>query len=93
MLCLPDHLTLDNAPQVLQDLQAQIAAAPSAATAVDVDAGALREVDSVVLAVLLACRRGADARQQTFSVRRAPARLVDLADLYGVQELLALRAD
>lgn len=92
MPSLPAHLTLDNAPQVLQDLQAQIEAS-AVHSAVDVDAGALREVDSVVLAVLLACRRGADARQQTFSVRRAPARLVDLADLYGVQELLALRAD
>ncbi len=92
MPCLPAHLTLDNAPQVLQDLQAQIEAS-AVRSALDVDAGALREVDSVVLAVLLACRRSADARQQAFSVRRAPIRLIELADLYGVQELLALRAD
>ena len=89
MLPLPEHLTLQNAPQVLQNLQAQMATRKGA---VQLDAGALRDIDSVVLAVLLACRRSADARRQSFSVHRAPARLIDLAELYGVQELLALHA-
>ena len=34
--------------------------------------------------------RSAQARQLGFSVQKAPQRLVDLAKLYGVEELLAL---
>lgn len=91
MLTLPAQVSLENAQPVLQSLQAQIKAAGS--NEICLDAAALGQVDSAVLAVLLACCREAQAGRQAFSVRHAPARLVDLAHLYGVQELLALRAD
>nr|WP_256387525.1 STAS domain-containing protein [Polaromonas sp. A23] len=52
------------------------------------DAGALVTFDSSALAVLLACRREALAAGKTFSVLALPARLRQLAGLYGVEELL-----
>ena len=52
------------------------------------DASALREFDSSALAVLLECRREALALGKSFAVTQLPARLRDLAALYGVSELL-----
>jgi phospholipid transport system transporter-binding protein len=52
------------------------------------DASALRSFDSSALAVLLDCRREALALGKTFAVHGMPARLRDLATLYGVGELL-----
>jgi phospholipid transport system transporter-binding protein len=52
------------------------------------DAAALTRFDSSALAVLLECRREALALGKTFSVSRLPARLRELATLYGVAELL-----
>ncbi|MEP6826005.1 MAG: STAS domain-containing protein, partial [Ramlibacter sp.] len=52
------------------------------------DASALTRFDSSALAVLLECRREALARGKSFSVSGLPARLRDLANLYGVAELL-----
>ena len=62
------------------------AAAPGAP--VVVDASALEAFDSAALAVLLACRREAQAAGLGFAVRGLPERLRVLAGLYGVQELL-----
>jgi phospholipid transport system transporter-binding protein len=56
--------------------------------AVVADAGALAHFDSSALAVLLECRREALAGGKTFAVARLPARLRELAVLYGVAELL-----
>jgi phospholipid transport system transporter-binding protein len=56
--------------------------------AVIADAAALSRFDSSALAVLLDCRREALALGKTFSVTRLPARLRELATLYGVAELL-----
>jgi len=88
MLPLPEQLTLRNAQQVLQSLQVQIKAAGT--DDIRLDAAALQHIDSSALAVLLACRRTADAGRQRFTITQAPARLLDLAQLYGVQELLGL---
>jgi phospholipid transport system transporter-binding protein len=52
------------------------------------DAAALTRFDSSALAVLLDCRREALALGKTFSVIRMPARLRELANLYGVAELM-----
>ena len=52
------------------------------------DASALRQFDSSALAVLLECRRQAMAAGKPFSVQAAPARLRELAVLYGVTELI-----
>jgi phospholipid transport system transporter-binding protein len=88
MLLLPEQLTLRNAQQVLSELQAQIKAAGT--NEIRLDASAMRQMDSAALAVLLACRRAADAGRQRFTVCNPPTRLVDFAHLYGVQELLQL---
>ena len=53
-----------------------------------VDASALTQFDSSALAVLLECRRQALAAGKTFSVQGAPARLFQLAGLYGVDTLI-----
>ena len=57
-------------------------------TAAIADASALTSFDSSALAVLLECRREAQAMGKTFSVRGLPTRLRSLAALYGVGELL-----
>jgi phospholipid transport system transporter-binding protein len=86
MLVLPAELTHDDAVaccrMLAQALRAQLE--PS----VVADAGGLSKFDSSVLAVLLECRREALALGKTFSVSRMPAKLRDLATLYGVGELL-----
>ena len=55
---------------------------------VRVDAGALQQFDSSALAVLLECRRQALAAGMTFAVLGAPQRLLQLADVYGVADLI-----
>jgi phospholipid transport system transporter-binding protein len=52
------------------------------------DATALEQFDSSALAVLMECRRESLATGKTFSVKRLPPRLRELAALYGVAELL-----
>ena len=55
---------------------------------VQVDASALAQFDSSVLAVLLDCRRSVVAMGWRFTVAHLPDRLRQLAGLYGVAELL-----
>ena len=52
------------------------------------DACALMQFDSSALAVMLASRREALAAGKTFAVQGMPARLSQLAGLYGVAELM-----
>lgn len=52
------------------------------------DASALQTFDSSALAVLLECRREAAALGKTWSVKAMPAKLRELAVLYGIGELL-----
>lgn len=87
MLALPAQLTLREARQTLASLSGALAAAQGDAV---VDASPLAQIDSSALAVLLELKRQATARGLRFEVRGAPARLQDLARLYGVQGLLAL---
>ena len=61
---------------------------PGPEQAVVADAGALTRFDSSALAVLLECRREALALGKSFCVARMPARLRELATLYGVAQLL-----
>lgn len=89
MLALPAQLTLRDAKVTLATLVPAIASAP--AGTVVVDASALTHIDSSALAVLLECRRQAEARQCKFEVHRAPPRLAEMARLYGVQDVLGLQ--
>ncbi|MEK8032083.1 STAS domain-containing protein [Ideonella sp. DXS29W] len=87
-LTLPAALTLRDARSALASLGPAIEA--SVDPTVTIDAGSLAQVDSASLAVLLQCRRLAEGRQRAFEIRNAPPKLVDLAKLYGVAELLGI---
>jgi phospholipid transport system transporter-binding protein len=87
-LALPAALTLRDARSALASLGPAIASADE--PVISVDAAALTQIDSASLAVLLQCRRLAEERERGFEVRNAPARLIDLAQLYGVAEMLNL---
>ena len=86
MLPLPAVLTHAHAAEFEQKLKAQIEAQPSP---VILDASSLTGFDSTALAVLLSSRRHALSAGKTFSVHGLPARLRQLASLYGVIELLS----
>jgi phospholipid transport system transporter-binding protein len=90
MLALPAQLTLHEAHAALAALAPAIKACADPVVALD--AAALTNIDSSTLAVLLACKRAAQARQRGFAVHNAPTRLIELAHLYGVEKLLALEA-
>ena len=86
MLALPALLTHDQAAACAQSLCLGIVAEKG--EAVFVDASALEKFDSSALAVLLQCRRGAVASGKRFAVTGLPHQLRELADLYGISELL-----
>jgi phospholipid transport system transporter-binding protein len=90
MLVLPAELTHDGA-QACCRMLAQALRAQSGNQAV-ADASALRRFDSSALSVLLDCRREALALGKSFAVHQLPARLRELAVLYGVGELLPTAA-
>lgn len=85
MLTLPPVLTHAVASGFARGLKQAVLAEPAEVVA---DASALQQFDSSALAVLLECRRQALAAGKAFSVRGAPARLHELASVYGVAELI-----
>ena len=86
MLVLPAELTHAQATTCLDMLRE--AARHAQADLVFVDASALVRFDSSALAVLLECRREAMHDGKGFAVRGLAPRLRELAQLYGVAELL-----
>ncbi len=84
---LPATATLEQAAELATTLPAEVA---GGAGVLRVDAGALQAYDSSTIALLLQARRLAQAAGRGFEVVGAPAKLVELARLYGVEELLAL---
>jgi phospholipid transport system transporter-binding protein len=86
MLVLPTELMHEQAPACARML-AQALRSEHEDTVV-ADAGALQHFDSSALAVLLDCRREALAVGKSFAVVHLPARLRELAAVYGVGELL-----
>ena len=86
MLILPDTVTLAEASDTLRML-AQAAPRQGAAE-LTIDAAQLRRFDTSALAVLLECRRIAQADGRSFAVLNAPPKLEALAALYGVEQLL-----
>lgn len=87
MLSLPAVLTHAQASACLSGQLAALRAEPSAE--VCVDASKLDQFDSSALAVLLAFRRETQALGKRFVVQGLPARLQNLASLYGVAELIS----
>lgn len=85
MLSLPATVTLPEATDTLRALKRACGADTDSLV---VDAAALQQFDSSALAVLMECKRAAGTR--AFAVRNAPPKLLELAKLYGVDEVLGL---
>jgi phospholipid transport system transporter-binding protein len=90
MLLLPNIITAGEAPQALRVLSEGLKA--SAAHQVVISASQLTRFDSAALAVLLACQRAAFALGKSFELQHAPPKLMALARLYGVHDLLGCSA-
>ena len=91
MLLLPATITAQEARDTQRLLTQSLKSEPAGAAVVD--ASNLRHFDSAALAVLLECRRVAQAWGKSFAVRNAPPKLAALAKLYGVDELLMRQPD
>jgi phospholipid transport system transporter-binding protein len=85
VLTLPAVVTHAQALETARGLAAQVA---DQIEGVVLDVSALKQFDSSALAVMLTCRRAAMAAGKTFAVRGLPAKLGQLAGLYGVTELI-----
>lgn len=79
----PTAMTMDSANYLLDDGLAQVGAGRC-----QVDLSCLSQFDSTALALLLAWRRAALARNQRFIVSHMPSELRNLACAYGVDSLL-----
>lgn len=86
MLVLPKALTQVEATACLRSLVEGLR--KQSGNGVVVDASALTRFDSAALAVLLEFRREVISLGKQFSIFGLPARLADLAKLYGIDELL-----
>ena len=86
MLLLPTTLTVREARDALRLLKLALEREPEPLLVVD--GSQLERFDSSALAVLLECRRLADAWGKRFELVGLPAKLGELAKLYGVDELL-----
>jgi len=87
---LPASLTLKDAQAVLASLRQSLAA--DGAPVWRVDAASVTQLDTSALAVLLECSRMAAAAKRKFEIVNPPARMSDLARLYGVDGLLGVEA-
>lgn len=90
MFILPRRVTLVEAPTLTLQLR-ELLDHDQAQTVV-VEAGALEQFDSSALAFLLECRREGLRRNRLLVLESVPAKLVALANLYGVGELLGLNS-
>jgi phospholipid transport system transporter-binding protein len=82
-LLVDGPVTLDTVPALAQGLDEHLAAGASI-----VDLGGVTEVDSSAVALLLEWRRQAEHRKVALRLQSPPAALRNLAQLYGVLELL-----
>lgn len=83
---LPAVVTMEQGAQVMRGVEAALAAANGS---LRLDASALDELDTAAIALLLHSQRLARQRGIGFQVDGLPAKLLDLARLYGVESLLA----
>lgn len=86
VLHLPSVLMHPEASACRADLVQAMAATQD--RVVLLDASKLQQFDSSALAVLLACRREAQALGRSLQVQGLSERLRELASLYGILELL-----
>lgn len=85
---LPEIATLEQAPGLLGQVDAALASA--AGSALQIDVSALREFDTSAVALLLEARRRGKRANVEVRFDGVPPKLVELARLYGVDELLSL---
>ena len=90
MTSLPASLTLRDAQAVLESLRQSLAA--DGGEVWRIDAAPVTQLDTSALAVLLECSRIAAAAKRKLEIVNAPARMSDLAHLYGVDVLLGVQA-
>jgi len=88
MTSLPASLTLKDAQAVLESLRQSFAADSSDVWRID--AAPVTQLDTSALAVLLECSRIAAAGKRKLQIVNAPARMSDLAHLYGVDDMLGI---
>ena len=86
---LPEHATIEQAAGLALTLPAAVA---EGSGVLHVDASAVQACDSSTIALLLQAHRLAQAAGRGIEVSGAPAKLVQLATLYGVEDLLAFGA-
>ena len=91
MTVLPASLTLKDAQAVLETLRQSFAA--ESGDTWRIDASPVAQLDTSALAVLLECARMAAGAKRKLEIVNAPARMSDLAHLYGVDGLLGVAAD
>ena len=87
-ISLPAVLTFEQATSVAAWLRA--AAQVETSLPLVLDASALREFNTAALAVILEAGRYAQQRGRGMQIQQAPQALRELAQLYGVAELLLL---
>jgi len=81
---LPSSVTQDNVLQLEKDGLLNLATLRS------IDCSNLKDFDSTVLTVLLAWQKKLQADGQQITVQNAPEKLIVLAGVYGVAQLLGL---
>jgi len=95
VLALPAVANLGAAAALASSLQAQMesgSGSDKSSGPVRVDGSELQVYDTSTVALLLQLRRLAQAEGRPFELQALPAKLVQLAQLYGVEELLDLPA-
>ena len=85
---LPSVLTFEQASSVAAWLRA--AAQVETSAALVLDASALQQFNTAALAVILEAGRYAQQHGRVMHIQKAPQALRELAQLYGVAELLQL---
>ena len=88
MFALPETLTLAQANAAVRSIEDVLGQGKVEQGALVIDAAALRSFDTAAIAVLLEARRLARAAGRAIEVRSAPATMIELSGLYGVDELL-----
>ena len=91
MTSLPVSLTLRDAQSVLESLRQSFAA--QGGEVWRIDASPVVQLDTSALAVLLECSRMAAAASRKLQIVNPPARMSDLAHLYGVDGLLGVSVE
>ena len=84
-IAIAGSVTLENVTGILAEAVAHVRAGAS-----QVDLGEVSELDSSLLAAILALIREARRESRTLMISSLPAGLKTLAGLYGVEDLLPL---